>query len=380
MYARRISPPAGSFLFFGPRGTGKSTWLKQHFANAIWYDLLDSSEALRLEREPSLLYRELSASAPGTWVVLDEVQKVPAVMDQVHRLIEERQLRFALCGSSARKLKRGGANLLAGRASVERMFPLMSAELGPDFDPDRALRYGTLPLVTGHSDPVGFLQAYAMTYLNEEIRAEALTRNLGAFSRFLEVAARQNGQVTNVTGIARDAGVGRTTVQNYFEILQDTLIGEWLSPWKLKSANKQVGHPKFYLFDPGVARALAGRSAYPATPEESGPLLETLILSELNAYLAYQRLRYRVHFWRTHDRAEVDFLCETSAGFVAIEVKASTAWRTAFNRGLLRLRDELPNTTSYGVYLGTRPAQYGDVSVQPVRDFLSRLWNDEIVR
>jgi uncharacterized protein len=380
MYARLLVPPDRSFFFFGPRGTGKSTWLKQHFPHAIWYDLLDSTETLRLEREPSLLYRELCAVAPGSWVVLDEIQKVPAVMDEVHRLIEGRQLRFALCGSSARKLKRGGANLLAGRASVERMFPLISAELGADFDTDRALRRGNLPLAMAHTDPAGFLQAYAMTYLNEEIRAEALTRNLGAFSRFLEVAARQNGQVTNVTGIARDAGVGRTTVQNYFEILQDTLIGEWLFPWKLKSANKQVAHPKFYLFDPGVARALSGRAAYPPTPEELGPLLETLILGEVQAYLAYRRLHYRVHFWHTHDGAEVDFLCETSAGFVAIEVKASASWRTTFNRGLLRLRDELAGAATHGVYLGPRAAQFGHVRVHPVRDFLSQLWNHELIR
>jgi uncharacterized protein len=259
MYARVASPPGGSFLLFGPRGTGKSTWLRQHFAEAVWYDLLDSREALRLERDPGALFRELSACEPGTWVVLDEVQKVPAILDEVHRLIEERGLRFVLCGSSARKLKRGGANLLAGRAVVERMFPLVSAEVGEEFVAENVMRFGTLPMVIGHADPAGFLEAYATTYLNEEIRAEALARNVGAFSRFLEVAARQNGQVTNVTGIARDAGVGRTTVQNYFEILQDTLIGEWLHPWKLKRSNKQVGHPKFYLFDPGSG-ALAFRT------------------------------------------------------------------------------------------------------------------------
>jgi uncharacterized protein len=380
MYARIASPPEGSFLLFGPRGTGKSTWLRQHFASAIWYDLLDSREALRLEREPEILFRELSGCHPGSWVVLDEVQKVPAIMDEVHRLIEERGLRFVLCGSSGRKLKRGGANLLAGRALVERMFPLVSAELGEEFDAGKVMRFGTLPMVIGHTDPVGFLEAYATTYLNEEIRAEALARNVGAFSRFLEVAARQNGQVTNVTGIARDAGVGRTTVQNYFEILQDTLIGEWLLPWKLKCPNKQVGHPKFYLFDPGVARALSGRTPYPPAPEESGPLLETLIHRELKAHLAYRRLHYRLHFWRTHDGAEVDFLCETSTGWVGIEVKASNAWRNSFHRGLARLAGEFANLAAYGIYLGTRPAQFGPVAVLPVGEFLARLWSGEVIR
>jgi uncharacterized protein len=380
MYARISSPPDGSFLLFGPRGTGKSTWLRQHFANAVWYDLLDSREALRLEREPAALFRELSGCPRERWVVLDEVQKAPGVMDEVHRLIEERGLRFVLCGSSARKLKRGGANLLAGRAVVERMFPLVSAELGGDFAAAQVMRFGTLPMVIGHSDPVGFLEAYAATYLNEEIRAEALARNVGSFSRFLEVAARQNGQVTNVTGIARDAGVGRTTVQNYFEILHDTLIGEWLLPWKLKSANKQAGHPKFYLFDPGVARALSGRTPYPPTPEESGPLLETLIHNELKAYLAYRHLRYGLHFWRTHDGAEVDFLCESSTGWVGLEVKASTAWRNSFNRGLVRLGRDLPNLVVYGIYLGNRPARFGPVAVLPVGDFLAQLWDGSVIQ
>jgi uncharacterized protein len=380
MYARIGSPPDGTFLLFGPRGTGKSTWLRRHFSNAVWYDLLDSREALRLEREPAALFQELSGCPRERWVVLDEVQKVPGVMDEVHRLIEERGLRFVLCGSSARKLKRGGANLLAGRALVERMFPLVSAELAGDFAAEKAIRFGTLPMVIGHSDPVGFLEAYATTYLNEEIRAEALARNVGSFSRFLEVAARQNGQVTNVTGIARDAGVGRTTVQNYFEILQDTLIGEWLLPWKLKRSNKQVGHPKFYMFDPGVARALSGRTPYPPAPEESGPLLETLIHNELKAYLAYRRLRYGLYFWRTHDGAEVDFLCEASTGWVGIEVKASRAWRNSFNRGLVRLRRDLPNLAAYGIYLGNRPAQFGPVAVLSVGDFLAQLWAGKVIQ
>jgi len=194
-------------------------------------------------------------------------------------------------------LKRGGANLLAGRAIVTELFPLTSAELGRDFDISTALVNGTLPLTLEGSDPQGYLATYTATYLNEEIRMEALTRNVGAFSRFLEIAARQNGQVTNISNIARDAAIARTTVQNYFDILIATLIGYWVPAWKLKRPTKQISHPKFYVFDTGVARALSGRLPYPPSQEELGPLLENLVFNEIRAYLSYQKLRYQPSFW-----------------------------------------------------------------------------------
>ena len=270
MYARRLLPPSASFFLFGPRGTGKSTWIASNFAGAPTYDLLNTREALRLSRDPAALYRETESLPAATWVVIDEVQKVPDLLDEVHRLIERRHLRFVLSGSSARKLKRGGGNLLAGRAVVEHLFPLVSAERAYQLSLDDALVHGSMPLAVTGEDPVGYLLAYAETYLQEEIRAEGLTRSIGSFSRFLEVAARQNGQVTNVAAIARDAAVGRSTVQNYFAILEDTLVGHWVHPWRLKRATKQVAHPKFYLFDCGVARALSGRLPYPPAPEEEG--------------------------------------------------------------------------------------------------------------
>ena len=381
MYARLLDKPSGSVFLFGPRGTGKSTWLRDNLAGAVTYDLLDSGQALRLEKEPQRLFHELRTLSPGSWVVLDEVQKVPALLDEVHRLIESQNLRFVLCGSSARKLKRTGVNLLAGRAVVTNMFPLVSAELGADFDIGKAVVHGTLPLAVTGPDPIGFLTTYAETYLNEEIRAEALTRSVGAFSRFLEVAARQNGQVTNVSGIARDAAVSRSTVQNYFDILVDTLIGSWLHPWKLKRATRQVSHPKFYLFDPGVARALTGRLPYPPTQEELGPLLETLILNEIRAYLEYRRLRYRVHYWRSYEGVEVDFLCETTNGFVAVEIKAAREWQNRFNRGLRRIRQELApaKVAPYGVCLCGRRARFEDILVFPAGEFLDAMWKGEII-
>ncbi len=382
MYTRLLKKPEDSILLFGPRGTGKSTWLRHHFGGAAWYDLLNTREALRLARSPGTLFQELQHLPPKSWVVIDEVQKVPALMDEVHRLIEDNRLRFVLCGSSARKLKRSGANLLAGRAVLTNLFPLTFAELGDDYDGDRAITHGTLPLSITAPDPEGYLATYADTYLSEEIKAEALTRNVGAFSRFLEVAARQNGQVTNVSNIAREAAVGRTTVQNYFDILVDTLVGFWLPAWKLKKANKQTSHPKFYLFDTGVARALSGRLPYPPTQEERGPLLETLVIAEVRAYLAYRKLRYAQHYWRNYHGAEVDLLCETRDGFAAVEVKAATRWERRFCRGLNRVRDALgpENVKAVGIYTGQRRATVNEVTVLPVTDFLRALWDGEIIQ
>ena len=380
MYSRLLKKPTASILLLGPRGTGKSTWIRQHFADAIRYDLLNTGEALRLEREPSLLFHELRTLPAGSWVVLDEVQKVPALLNEVQRLMEDCGLLFILCGSSARKLKRSGTNLLAGRAIDTRMFPLASAEVGPGFDMARAIANGMMPLAVTGGDPTGFLTTYAHTYLNEEIRAEAVTRNVASFSRFLEIAARQNGQVTNLSNISREAAVPRATVQNYFDIMVDTMLGYWLEPWKLKRATKQVGHPKFYLFDGGVARALSGRLPYPPSQEEAGPLLETLVLHEVRAFLGYSGLRYGLHFWRNYDGAEVDLLCETTDGFVAVEIKAAKRWEKRFSGGLRRLREELAprRVNTFGVYLGEHPALLDDVLVLPAVEFLQRLWRGEI--
>jgi predicted AAA+ superfamily ATPase len=376
-----LSPPNGSFFLFGPRGTGKSTWIRRRFPDAPRYDLLDTGECLRLSREPGLLYREAQTLPPDSWLVIDEVQKVPTLLNEVHRLIEEKGLRFVLSGSSARKLRRGGTNLLAGRAQVEHLFPLVSAELPGGLPAPATMCRGALPMAVTAEDPKAYLTSYAHTYLQEEIRAEALTRNIGGFARFLEIAARQNAQVTNMAGIARDAAVSRQTVQNYFDVLGDTLLGHWLQPWKLKRATKQVAHPKFYLFDTGVARALSGRLPYPPTPEEQGPLLETWIVNELLACIAYRRLGYTAHFWRSHDGVEVDFLCETGKGYVAVEVKAATRWDRKDLRGLKRLRDELAPrpVAAYGVFLGERAALWDEVPVLPVAAFLRRLWHGDVL-
>ena len=380
MYTRLLPTPARSILLLGPRGTGKSTWIQDRFPQATSYDLLDAGESIRLNRNPDALFDELSGLEPSTWVVIDEIQKAPALLDQVHRLMASHGLKFVLSGSSARKLRRGGVNLLAGRAVSTELYPLVSAELGADFNVEHSLRFGSLPLALTQSDARDYLRTYAQTYLDQEIRAEALTRNFAGFARFLEVAARQNGQTTNASAIARDAGVSRATVNNHFDLLIDTLIGFWLPPWKLKAANKQVSHSKFYLFDCGVARALSERLPYPVGDEERGSLLETLILGEMRAHLAYTGLRYPLHFWRNHNGTEVDVIAETVAGYTAVEIKASQRWERRFNRGLHLMRTQLgaDKTRCFGVYLGEREALVDDVRVLPAKEFLKRMWEGSV--
>ncbi len=380
MLIRLLSSPKTSAFLFGPRGTGKSTWLKAQGPRGISYDLLDAQKALRFAKEPGLLYRELAGEKPGTWVILDEIQKVPALLDDVHRLMEEKRLRFLMSGSSARKLRRGAANLLGGRAIQLGLFPLVSRELGDLFDVERAVRYGTLPMSWQSEDPGTFLRGYAQTYLQEEVKSEALTRQLGGFARFLEVAARQNGQVTNVSNIARDALVARTTVQGFFEILIDTLMGYWLPAWKLKRSTKQIAHPKFYFFDPGVCRALMERAAYPVQPEERGFLLESLVLNELRAYLSYHRLHYPLFFWRSPDDVEVDILFETKKGYLALEIKSSPRWDERFGKGLTRVREEMGTKVKcLGVFLGDRDLKTPHGDVWTLSHFLTRLWNGELI-
>lgn len=378
MLHRRLEVPEESAFLFGPRGTGKSTWLAETFPTALTYDLLESALALRFARDPSLLGKELAVIPRDRWVVLDEVQKVPALLDEVHRLIEKEKRRFVLSGSSARKLRRGGANLLAGRAYPLEMFPLVSSETGSVPALER-LAFGMLPKAYLSERPKRFLEAYAVTYLKEEIQAEALTRSIGDFSRFLEVAALHNAQLTNMSNIARDAQVARQTVQGYFDVVVDTLLGSWLHAWKLKRATKLVRHPKFYFFDAGVARALSGRLPYAPSAEEMGTIFETYLLHEIRAYLRYTDRNYPIYFFRTFDDVEVDLLFESARGMVAIEFKASKTWRGEYNRGFRRIKTEFDSVDCIGVYTGERRMKQEGVTVYPYREFLEGLWEEKLI-
>jgi uncharacterized protein len=379
MFPRRLRPPETTTLLLGPRATGKSTWLQAVLPDAHRWDLLETRTALELLREPSVFARQVQALPSDVWVVVDEIQKVPALLDEVHRLDGQNGRRFVLSGSSARKLKRGGANLLAGRALRQDMFPLVSAEIGAVLTLAQ-IPFGCLPRVIGNTNPRPYLEAYVDTYIHEEVQAVALTRNIGGFSRFLEVASRQNGQVTNASNISREASVARQTVQGYFEVLVDTLLGHWLPAWKLKRATKLVAHPKFYFFDSGVARALSGRLAYPPTAEEFGPLFETWLLHEVRAFLSYSSLRYPLHYFRTHDAVEVDLLLETGRDFLAIEFKTSSQWRGSWNAGFRRLQEENKTIRCIGVFTGERREVFDGIEVWPYADFLGALWNGTLIQ
>ncbi len=376
MYTRRYVAPDHTFFLFGPRGTGKTTWLKQVLPDALWFDLLRTQVVLGLSREPDSFRQQVEALPRGRWVVIDEVQRMPALLNEVQALIGDRgsAYRYALSGSSARKLKRLDVNLLAGRAINRQFFPLAASELRYDVNLERVLRFGMLPQV--HAEPehaVDILDVYVANYVREEILQEALVRNLDSFARFLEVAALMNGQVVNVAGIARDAAVARPTVQGYFATLQDTLIGFWLPAWRRRAKVKEVASPKFYLFDAGVARALAGRLREPLDGLERGFLLETWMLHELRAAIASLNAGGQLHYWRTPTGTEVDFIWTRAGRAVGIEVKAASTWRPEYSSALKSLVEQGVLTRAHGVYTGTAERKDGPVRVWPVLSFLREL-------
>lgn len=375
MYQRTLGLPDQSFLLVGPRGTGKTTWLRQALPHAEWFDLLRMATVLELTRDPERFRARVEARPRGTWVVVDEVPKLPALLDEVHSLIADhgKAYRFALCGSSARKLRRMEANLLAGRVAVRQFFPLTLAELGDSLPLNDLLRFGMLPSVRAEpTHAVDILDAYVTTYLREEIQQEALTKDFAAFSRFLEVAALSNGQVVNVAGTARDAGVTRMTVARYYQVLVDTLIGFWLPAWQSKARIKEVRHPKFYLFDPGVARALLGRIREPLEAAERGALLETLVLHELRAAMSVHNAGGDLSYWRTPAGVEVDFIWRRGRRAVGVEVKASGRWRREDTAVLRQLMDEKVLTAGYLVYGGREVLRDRGVDVLPFEVFARR--------
>ena len=341
-YSRLTRPPRQSFFLLGVRGVGKSTWAREQFPDAPRIDLLDEARYHDYLADSSLFAGELEPVPPGSWVVVDEVQRLPSLLNEVHRFIENRRLRFALLGSSARKLKAAGVNLLAGRALHKTMHPLTPTELGGDFDLEAALDTGTIPLVWVADDRRSVLESYVQLYLREEIRAEALVRNLPGFARFLPIAALCHGEVVNISGIARDCGVARTTVQGYLDILEDTLLTFRLSAFEARLRVRERRHPKLYWVDAGLVRAMK-RLRGPIAPEERGALLEGWVLHLLRAHGAKSDLFDDLRYWAPHpaNRTEVDFLLRRTREFTAIEVKSQPRYHTGMLAGL-RAVSELP--------------------------------------
>ena len=356
MYKRITPLPPRSFFLLGPRGTGKSTWLRAALPRAHRIDLLDEALYHEYLARPGAFAGELATLARGSWVIVDEVQRLPQLLNEVHRAIEDRGLRFALCGSSARKLKQQGVNLLAGRALHREMHPFVPEELGRDFSLERALAFGALPVIWTAEEPGEALSAYARMYLREEIQAEALVRNLPGFARFLPIAALLHAQTLNVAAVARDAGVARTTVNGYLEILEDTLIAFRLPAFETKLRVRERAHPKLYLFDPGVARALKGAVQPKPSPEERGPLFEGLVASLLRAYRSYADLYEEWAFWAPAEatRTEVDFVLRRGRELIGIEVKSAPRVRGEELSGLRAFAELAQVVRRICVFTGSR--------------------------
>lgn len=338
---RLLAPPKQSFFLFGPRGTGKSRWLTEHFPEAATFDLLDEALFLDLVADPATLARRIESLRPGAWVVIDEVQRAPALLNTAHRFIEKRRLRFVLCGSSARQLRRRGVNLLAGRAVEKRLHPFIAAELGERFDAEEALTHGTLPLVWGSADRAATLRAYVQTYLAQEIQAEAAVRGLPSFARFLPVAALLHAQVLNVSSLARDAGVPRSTVQAYLEVLHQTLLTFQLEAYRPRLRVKELAHPKLYWADAGLVRAFK-RNLGPLLEEERGALFEGWVAQTLRAMNDYGGLFDDWFYWSSHGSGpavEVDFLLRQGKRFVAVEAKAGRRFKAEMLKGLQRIAE-----------------------------------------
>lgn len=373
MYTRLLAPLHDkSFFLFGPRGTGKSTWVRQELRPAALVDLLEAETCNRLTARPGDL-EHLLAVAPGSVVAIDEVQRIPELLNEVHRLIELRGLVFALTGSSARKLRRGGVNLLAGRALTCRMHPLTAEEAGPSFNLERALRWGHLPAVFSEPDPGRFLQSYVQTYLREEVMQEGLTRNMGAFARFLEAVSFSHGAPLNISEVARECAVERKTVEGYVGTLEDLLLATRVPPFTRRARRRIVAHPKMFLFDAGVYRALRPRGPLDRPEEIAGAALEGLVHQELRAANDLHHLGYDLYYWRTATGLEVDFVLYGERGIVAIEVKHTGRIRPGDLAGLRAFLGDYPEARAILLFMGTRAEQHGEIAALPVGEILPRL-------
>jgi len=359
-----------SHFLFGPRQTGKTSLIRHTLKGVRVYDLLDTSIYLALSQNPGRIGQELTTK--DRLVVIDEIQRLPDLLNEVHRLIETRGIRFLLTGSSARKLRRGGVNLLGGRARTKYLHPLTYKELGDKFDLARAIERGLLPSIYFSDDPRADLQAYAGSYLQEEILAEGATRNLPAFSRFLKVAALCNSQIVNFTNISNDAQVARTTVYEYFEILKDTLILYELPAWRKSKKRKPLASSKYYFFDVGVVSVLQGRKFRPGTPE-FGEAFETYLVHELINYSDYVSGE-NLSYWRSTSGFEVDFII---GDHTAVEVKAKENLSVSDLKPLRALSEEKKLKRYLCVSLEPRRRRFEDVMVLPYKDFLEALWNGE---
>jgi predicted AAA+ superfamily ATPase len=376
-FSRFLKKPPGSFFLLGPRGTGKSWWARKSFPGSLIVDLLDAGTLRELAARPERLGELVRGAGGCPTVVVDEVQKLPELLEVVHRLIEEGCGKvFVLTGSSARKLRRAGVNLLGGRAGRVGLHPFMAAELGEAFSFEAALRLGLLPVVLGAGDPDFQLRAYCGLYLKEEVQAEGLVRNIGAFARFMEVMSFSHGSVLNLSNAARECAVKRSTLEGYLSILEDLLLGWRLPVFTRRARRELASHPKFYFFDTGVYRANRPQGPLDEISEIEGPALEGLVAQHLRAWCDYSHGGHALYYWQTRSQVEVDFVIYGESGLYALEVKNSRKVRQEDLAALKSFAQDYPESRRFLLYRGRETMVREEIRCIPCEEFLRALKPD----
>jgi len=368
---RMLNPPKGSYFLLGPRGTGKSTWLRHHYPKALRIDLLLGEEERRFSAYPEKIRDVVTSLPEGSTLILDEIQRVPRLLPEIHALIEEKKdIQYIMTGSSSRKLRRSVSDLLGGRALLRQMGPFLASELKEKFSLEKALKTGLIPLIFESSNPEERLLDYLHLYLKEEVQAEGLVRQIGDFSRFLEVCSFSHASVWTTTDISREASVKRATVDNYLQILEDLLLAFTIPVFARRVKRKLIAHPKFYFFDTGVYRILRPQGILDNSQEIEGLALEGLVAQHLKSWVLSQNQPHSLSFWRTQTKLEVDFIIYGPKGFWAIEVKRSPNLGPDDVRALLAFKEEYPEATCFFVIPGKRKENYRGFPIIPMEDFL----------
>ena len=371
---RFFDPPGKSYFLFGPRGTGKSTFLKARYPGSIYIDLLKPDLQRRFQSRPENLIELVRANKSSNTFIIDEIQKVPELLSVVHSLIEEdKNLQFILTGSSTRRIKKSGINLLAGRALLRHMHPFLLAEMGDRYSMEMALTGGLIPLICMAEEPLDTLNAYISLYIREEVQYESFTRNIGNFARFLEAISFSHGSLLNISDVSRECAVERKVVENYISILEDILLASRLSVFSKKAKRALVSHPKFYFFDVGVYKSLRPKGPLDSPHEIDGAALEGLVLQHLVAWNEYRDKPFEIFFWRSKGGAEVDFILYGDGGLYAIEVKNSNRIRSGELRPLIEFRKDYPISKTTLLYRGTERLLINNVLCIPCEGFLHRL-------
>ncbi len=363
-----------SYFLFGPRGTGKTTWLKSHYPQAIFINLLDPATFQTYVRHPEHILSVVRGYAPKTVFILDEIQRVPSILPCIHILIEEKQnWQFILTGSSARKLKQTGVDLLGGRAALYHLHPFMACELKDQFDLEKALTHGMVPLIHQSQNSDESKLAYIGLYLREEVLQEGIVRKIEPFSQFLETISFSQASSLTLTNIAREVGINRRTVDNYCQILQDLLLSFMIPVFTKRAQRALVASPKFYFFDAGIYQALRPKGPFDQPSEIAGHALETLVAQHLRAWIDYSQEAHKLFYWRTHSGVEVDFVIYGESVFCAIEVKHTNTIRSADLKGLKLFRQDYPEASLLLLYRGETRQNHDGITCVPVQEFLKHL-------